>query len=480
MSTNKIMHNLMAMNANRMLGINTKSKAKSTEKLSSGYCVNRAADDAAALAISEKLRWQVRGLNRSALNIQDGISICQVADGALNETTAVLQRMRELAIQSANGTNSVSDRLCIEMEFEQLWYEVDRIATETEFNTEIYPLNAALTYKPGSTDPDTPDVPDVSGPSEPDFPPEFGPDEGLIKEMTITFTTDRACTYDGKQYQAGDTITVEGLTTNGTEIWINGGSIYYPGAWGNSNNIIFSDLGPLKKADLEVDGDGYLYYVNRLGEARYAVYFTDPSRLSPFNGSGGNPDPIHFTDKTSAEQQIRGGDCRYMTVDDLTDKEPDPPKPSEPDSPKPPAPDSPTAPDPVYSGKPINIQSGALAWQAIQIRTVNATCEGLGITSVTVATEDSAGKAMGLLADAIDRVSAYRSAFGAMQNRLEHAKKINENTSENSQSAESKMRDTDMAAEMVQYSKTNILEQAGQSILAQANQITQGVLNLIE
>lgn len=135
-----VAHNLSAQNANRQLNIVTGQKAKSTEKLSSGYKINRAADDAAGLAISEKMRAQVRGLDRASLNIQDGISLVQVADGALNEDHAILQRMRELSVQAANDTNTDNDRSQIQLEVDQLTEEIDRTACNTSFNQDIYPL----------------------------------------------------------------------------------------------------------------------------------------------------------------------------------------------------------------------------------------------------------------------------------------------------------------------------------------------------
>ena len=141
-----IQHNMNAMNARRQLGLTTGQLGKSSEKLSSGYKINRAADDAAGLSISEKMRKQIRGLDQASENIEDGISLCQVADGALNETISILQRMRELAVQSANGTNSASDREAIDMEITQLKNEVDRIAVTTSFNDAAYPLNAPITY----------------------------------------------------------------------------------------------------------------------------------------------------------------------------------------------------------------------------------------------------------------------------------------------------------------------------------------------
>ena len=271
-----VQHNLTAMSANRQLGITTGQQAKSSEKLSSGYKINRAADDAAGLTISEKMRSQIRGLNKASDNAQDGISLIQTAEGALNEAHSILQRMNELATQAANDTNTTSDRNAIQAEIDALTSEIDRIASTTQFNTQ---------------------------------------------------------------------------------------------------NLL----------------------------------------------SGG------------------------------------------------------------FSGK--NLQVGALSGQKISITIKAMNASGLGITAGSnnvVSTFAKAGVAMKAIQDAISSVSKQRSALGALQNRLEHTVANLDNVAENTQSAESRIRDTDMAEEMVEYSKNNILAQAGQSMLAQANQSTQGVLSLLQ
>ena len=270
-----VQHNMTAANANRMLGITTGQQAKSSEKLSSGYRINRAADDAAGLAISEKMRSQVRGLNKASDNAQDGISLIQTAEGALNETHSILQRMNELATQAANDTNTTIDRSAIQAEMDALVSEVDRIRSTTQFNTQ---------------------------------------------------------------------------------------------------NLL--------------DGN--------------------------------------FKNK--------------------------------------------------------NLQVGALSGQNIKIDIDNMNSASLGIekADVDVSSFAAAGLAMDNIQSAIDTVSTQRANLGALQNRLEHTVANLDNVSENTQSAESRIRDTDMAEEMVQYSKNNILAQAGQSMLAQANQSTQGVLSLLQ
>ena len=271
-----VQHNLTAMNANRQLGITTGQQAKSSEKLSSGYKINRAADDAAGLTISEKMRSQIRGLNKASDNAQDGISLIQTAEGALNEAHSILQRMNELATQAANDTNTSSDRTAIQKEINALTSELDRIASTTQFNT-----------------------------------------QNLL---------------DGK-----------------------------------------------------------------------------------------------------------------------------------------------------FSGK--KLQVGALQNQKISIKITTMNAKGIGITAGAnnvVTTFTQAGSAMTVFQHAISKVSTMRSELGALQNRLEHTVANLDNVAENTQTAESRIRDTDMAEEMVEYSKNNILAQAGQSMLAQANQSTQGVLSLLQ
>ena len=268
-----VQHNMTAANANRMLGITTSAQAKSSEKLSSGYKINRAADDAAGLSISEKMRSQIRGLNKASDNAQDGVSAIQVAEGALNETHSILQRMNELATQAANDTNTTIDRKAIQQEVDALTSEIDRIRSTTQFNTQ---------------------------------------------------------------------------------------------------NLL--------------DGN--------------------------------------------------------------------------------------------FTGK--NLQIGALSGQNIAISISSMDSSTIGVSGLSVSSFDQAGSAMTKIQSAIDIVSTQRSALGALQNRLEHTISNLDNVSENTSSAESRIRDTDMADEMVNYSKNNILAQAGQSMLAQANQSNQGVLSLLQ
>ena len=266
-----VQHNLSAMNTNRQMGTITSSLQKSTEKLSSGYRINRAGDDAAGLSISEKMRSQIRGLNKASSNAQDGISLIQVAEGALNETHSILQRMNELATQAASDTNTSIDRTAISAEMDQLTSEINRIQSTTQFNT-----------------------------------------------MNL------------------------------------------------------------------LDGS--------------------------FKGA---------------------------------------------------------------------LQVGSLKGQTISISISKMNAGSIGVSGLKVSSNTVAGEAMSKIQQAIESVSTQRSKLGAIQNRLEHTINNLDTTSENTQAAESRIRDTDMASEMVEYSKNNILQQAGQSMLAQANQQNQGVLSLL-
>ena len=268
-----VQHNLSAMNTNRQMGVVSSSLQKSTEKLSSGYKINRAGDDAAGLSISEKMRSQIRGLNKASSNAQDGISLIQVAEGALNETHSILQRMNELATQAANDTNTSVDRTAIRNEMDQLTSEINRIQSTTQFNT-----------------------------------------------------------------------------------------------------------------------------------------------MNLLDGS--------------------------------------------------------------FSSR--NLQVGALSGQTIKISVTKMSASNIGVSGLSVSSNVKAGEAMSKIQLAIQSVSSQRSKLGAIQNRLEHTINNLNTTSENTQSAESRIRDTDMASEMVEYSKNNILQQAGQSMLAQANQANQGVLTLLQ
>lgn len=431
-----VAHNLLAANTNRQLGIITGGKKKSTEKLASGYRINRSADDAAGLTISEKMRWQVRGLDKASNNIQDGVSLIQTAEGALNETHSILQRMRELAVQAANDTNTDADRDAIQQEINQLTTEVDRIAKTTSFNGSIYPLNAQklespYVYTDGNAVYELKDVTsthtvrnDVFSSSSP---------------ANYQFGVTRPVISNGKEYYVGDSITLKGIAIDSDSYMIVNGSVSPNGKILSKTDSSLSTVYnashllntfDLSLTDLRVDENRNVYFLNGKGRRMYLGI-----------------------DKTTGELDA----CRDMKYDSLNYLRG------------------------VTTDTTIHIQSGALKDQSIDIEMIDATCSGIELgVPVMVSSFEEAGESIENIDGAISRVSAYRATFGAQQNRLEHAQSVDDNISENTSASESRLRDTDMAKEMVTFSKHSILEQAGQAMLAQANQSTQGALSLIQ
>ena len=466
-----VQHNMQAANANRMLGITSGAQAKSTEKLSSGYKINRAADDAAGLTISEKMRKQIRGLDKASSNAQDGVSSVQTAEGALTEVHSMLQRMNELAVQSANGTNSSDDRQAIQDEVDQLTTEIDRVAETTKFN-EIYLLkgdnsNTKNVYMKGH-------------------------DAGLKGTLTdgaksATFTMDALQAGDkytiaGKEYTIGSATTevtalIDKANTDATAdtanktVDVNGKTytITYNAA---GNTIADADgtaitLDNLKKA---VTGGSKVTYGN-----------TSLTAMTDADTDGVDDDDSSIITKDVAETKIKAELLtanNIGTVDQAATVE-----------------DANTANGKtsytinkgyatVADTLSFNLHVGADADMTnkitVDIDTMNSANLGIKGINVKDASGTEATYAIDAIADAVAKVSSQRSALGAVQNRLEHTIDNLDNVSENTSSAESRIRDTDMAKEMVNYSKNNILAQAGQSMLAQANQSNQGVLSLLQ
>ena len=466
-----VQHNMQAANANRMLGITSGAQAKSTEKLSSGYKINRAADDAAGLTISEKMRKQIRGLDKASSNAQDGVSSVQTAEGALTEVHSMLQRMNELAVQSANGTNSSDDRQAIQDEVDQLTTEIDRVAETTKFN-EIYLLkgdnsNTKNVYMKGH-------------------------DAGLKGTLTdgaksATFTMDALQAGDkytiaGKEYTIGSATTevtalIDKANTDATAdtanktVDVNGKTytITYNAA---GNTIADADgtaitLDNLKKA---VTGGSKVTYGN-----------TSLTAMTDADTDGVDDDDSSIITKDVAETKIKAELLtanNIGTVDQAAIVE-----------------DANTANGKtsytinkgyatVADTLSFNLHVGADADMTnkitVDIDTMNSANLGIKGINVKDASGTEATYAIDAIADAVAKVSSQRSALGAVQNRLEHTIDNLDNISENTSSAESRIRDTDMAKEMVNYSKNNILAQAGQSMLAQANQSNQGVLSLLQ
>ena len=459
-----VQHNLTAMNANRMLGITTGQQAKSSEKLSSGYRINRAADDAAGLTISEKMRKQIRGLDQASTNAQDGVSAVQTAEGALTEVHSMLQRMNELAVQASNGTNSEADRQAIQDEIDQLTTEIDRVAETTKFN-EIYLLKGDDGTKKKYM---------------------AGHDAGLKGTLTdgattATFTMDELEAGDkynigGKEYTIGATAAeakalYASVATDGTETVTINGKAYTvqdttPDA--TANEISKADLDDLvdaggctveyagKSLTVMTDGDS-----DDIDDANETIISADKAyalinaELTAANSIGvvnENGDVASVTTGTPTD-----GKVEFTITKGYAD---------------------------VAKTLSFNLHVGADAdmTNKISVDIDSMDSASLGVKGLNVADDSgiAATYAIDAIADAVATVSAQRSALGAVQNRLEHTIANLDNVVENTTAAESRIRDTDMAEEMVEYSKNNILAQAGQSMLAQANQSTQGVLSLLQ
>ncbi len=533
-----VQHNMTALNTNRQLGIATGALSKSTEKLSSGYRINRAADDAAGLAISEKMRSQIRGLNQASSNAQDGISLIQTAEGALQESHSILQRMRELAIQAANGTETDDDRGNIQDEIKQLQSELDRISTDTEFNTMklldgSLDGSAAVTaagpkfgvYDTGLKAFVTSDVSGVKVSTKVNA---IAGGESAVwdtKGTILTLNLAQNTTYsqaeiddlikNAKQedstsaaapanvkvvfnngvitadQQQNGSLTVQGvrakntasvLVTNtaGDFVGITGITIT-ANKYGADNNVTinlkftankgeeeakvltaasYTTSGALQTAgtyELKL-ATGVEYTENDIEKILAKAGF---SADVDFNGP--NPDEPNtlFVTNSAVATTIKlangaglGDDDAYLGQKNY---------------------------DVTSGGEGVTLQVGANGGQTISFGIGNMGSVALGVdtTKVDTSTQAGASDSIEAIDNAIGTVSKQRSLLGAIQNRLEHTISNLDNTAENLQSAESAIRDVDMAEEMVGFSKNNIIQQAAQSMLAQANQSNQGVLTLL-
>ncbi len=457
-----VQHNLRAMNSNRMLGITQGSLNKSTEKLSSGYKVNRAADDAAGLSISEKMRKQIRGLSQASLNAEDGISAVQTAEGALTEVHDMLQRMNELAVKAANGTNSTSDRQTIQDEVDQLLTEIDRVAETTKFN-ELYTLK-------GDEDKVTRYL--------------SAHDAGI--EGTLTQGATNA-TFSMDQLKFGDTIMIAGR------------EYHISGTQEQQGEIITASV----KIGQQVTIDGIMYTCTATVSNADKFELTkddliaklDTSSLSIMSVNGKTYYGAGITDDRTVVSSIGAykliqkelGLASSIGADGSTQASVNA------------GVDGKTLMKPSFEGKWVfSIDKGSVQVRedidfslhvgadadmnnkiAVKIGALDT--KGLGIQGLNVkdTTGAAATYAIDSIADAVARISAQRSLLGAVQNRLEHTINNLDNVVENTTAAESQIRDTDMATEMVKYSNNNVLAQAGQSMLAQSNQANQGVLSLL-
>lgn len=582
-----IKHNLSAINAGRHNNFISKAKAKSTEKLSSGYRINRAADDAAGLSISEKMRRQIRGLNQGTYNTQDGISLCQVADGALVEVQEMVQRINELSVKAANGTWNNKDRGYIEQEVDQLLKEIDSIMENTNFNgLSIFqgknwvPLTsggvpdilgnipfsdfqlANSDYGSAPFNPSSPSynlgltVDTVSGSvfgkkswsmmdkngssSQTSFRLHYSIGSGDVhNEVSLdslvyidgsyqfnssTNTWSRSFSYtnsDGVDLVVKQIVAKKGNAGQGEQSYAISYSLQNVGSVNVKADFMFN----AKTSYSKNANEGYYISGNRVTNSKIYTNSGDASNpnhnkgipsdftiIDPQNAlqfaqsvkinSSNKPDMVSFgnnseimdwdyydhldtnlgkqsTDvgfsmiwsndtlnvgssvnysfdygirKTSSDHNLTGVDIHY---DDRI----------------------------TVNHEPVNhvwIQSGADQEDGISLDLEELNTEIMGISNLSCRTEIHAGNAIKSTKNALESVSRYRSKMGAYQNRLEHTYNNNKNIVENTQEAESRIRDTDMAREMMKYANDKILSQAGTSILSQANQSRNGVISLLQ
>ncbi len=475
-----VAHNLTAMNAQRQFQIVGNSKAKSSEKLSSGYRINRSADDAAGLAISEKMRRQIRGLDQGAENIQDGISLLQVADGALAEVNDMLHRMTELSVQAANGTNNTEDRQAIQSEINQLKTEITRIGKTTSFNDllifdDMYGNDdgGSVTQLVASSAADSgylTEAIQVNGYWFPaatiDFTNINSQNISKLNGQGFSFSCSRGCdeVFDFTFYTDGTPSSGSDLVgkiphyynldisdcTSGSDIidklysYVKsnpptGNSADNVNKLPNALNVSHSNY--MLKSD---DGNKLIIYANRRIAGTNS--FVEDGYATEEEAKAAYPSTI-----TGVKPWAGAIDCSHLTA--------------------------------VYEDDKINeikiqCSSNAREYETFHTHRMNSVI--LGIDNISVLTERSAASAIEAIKKASLKIGAQRSELGGFQNQLESAYKVNLNVSENTTAAESRIRDTDMAKEMVNQSKHSILEQVGVSMMSQANQLGQRVLSLVQ
>ena len=435
-----VQHNITAMNANRMLGVTSGLQAKSTEKLSSGYKINRAADDAAGLSISEKMRKQIRGLSQASDNAEDGISCVQTAEGALTEVHSMLQRMNELAVKAGNGTMSEDDRQNVQDEIDQLVDEIDRVSETTKFN-ETYLLKGDNTSNGNTKSLKTgAEIGQIDGLTVKAKADAKYTDNDSVKigKVVVESSDDSVVTVDKDNITdvAGN---IAKITTDGTEVVV---------TKNDGNTDTYATVADFKTAYAGLD-------IARAGAATISKALD--------TATANTSDTVTGTYTGNLNSYKVGDDVNVKLAVGASGE---------------------TALSNGSKALLLSFQVGAdtTSENKISVTMDSMSAKSIGVDGIKVTGSDStnADKAVDTISDAIKKVSKQRSALGAVQNRLEHTISNLDNVVENTTSAESRIRDTDMAEEMVSYSKNNILMQAGQSMLAQANQQNQGVLSLLQ
>ena len=381
--------NIMAVNAQRQLGMNNSQVGKALEKLSSGYRINRAGDDASGLAISEKMKAQIKGLDTASLNSQDGISLVQTAEGALTEVHNMLNRMSELATRAANGINEDTNRASLQKEVAKLQEEIDRISEGINFNN-LKLLDGSQTY---------------------------AGNKALIGKGTANGVM--GLSVEGGNLSANDTITVT----------ISGDSVGKINVTASDNTVVFTTT---------QTGKGFYSITADVSKV------TDESVKKAWAGV-----TINFSvDQASTDGNYKAGQQQFAAGEN----------------------------------KSMQLQIGDTAdsFNQLKVSIGSMSSAALGVDKVDISSQDGAAKAIDIIRNAIDRVSSQRASLGATQNRLEYTINNLDTASENLQAANSRIRDTDMAKMMMEYTKMNVLTQSAQAMLAQANQQPQSVLQLLQ
>lgn len=555
----RVNNNLMAINSNRMLGANREVLSKNMEKLSSGYRINRAGDDAAGLAISEKMRAQIRGLNQASRNAQDAVSLVQTAEGGAGNIHTMLQRVRELAVQSSNDTLVSDDRQIIQAEVEQILSQIDTVANNTEFNTKKILNNDGTTVSSTVTDALTSKIPTFLDDALQILSSSYGitlpgggstmriqyysddsafeaASMGTSDGVNLTLRVNIANVTDGAgnlisddqldrliahemmhgleftrmaTFLSGGIDNDETWVAEGLAMLIQGGNDFATVLTPRSSATISDTWGGLT-ADYaeaylamrtlhEITDGGIATFISRLeaGDTLDAamnatiqdnsagldpvVDFTTFAQFKTFFDTNGDVDT--YLDNNAAEFALTGtGAVNSNGSTQGSD-------------------DNPTVANTIVNDGLTNtvnanytldfssattelsgvttFQIGANEGQSLTFKTKNLQVSALELTSLDLTTRDTAANSITMIDKAIEKVSNARSYFGAVQNRLEHTISNLDNAAENLQSAESRIRDVDMAKEMMDFTKNNVLQQAAQAMLAQANQAPQGVLQLL-
>lgn len=481
----KINHNMSAMVANKRLLQSENSLSKSIERLSTGLRINRASDDAAGMAISSKMKTQIRGLGQASRNSSDGISVLETADGALNEVHNMLQRMRELSVQAANGTNTPDDLKAIQLEIASLREEIDRVSRDTEFNTKNL-LDGTLDQRV---------YPDNRGIKRMDISDAVIPD---IYSVNVTADAEHAVIEGGQPLSATDVVPAGAtgkVVINGSEIEIKEGETFDvvyeklrdAAELGEVNLLIVEDLTNktgLPENEFYVPGNvadgGNLVFVSaEYGNNTEMNIKCDNADLAAFLGISSDRTEngkdveiaIDANDEGFGTQATILTEGNFVTITDRNgfemkfEVEPG---------------TSGTVNIEVANLGPMTLQIGANENQTMDVRIREISSQTLYIDKVNVCTVTGADRAITSFDGAIAKVSEVRSSIGAYQNRLDYTVASLDGTEENMTQALSRIEDVDMAEEMTEYTKDNILTQAATSVLAQANDLPQQVLQLLQ